>query len=204
MAVFVFDFDGVIVDSFDVVHKVNAGILESFGLPQFKDTEAFRALYDDNFFDSLIRAGFPEDKMGEYLEMLRKNLPAHYAQVGLFDDMGRILKELSKIGKVIIVTSNVSDAVRSKLEMEGLDFEVLGAESGLSKVDKIRSVKDRFASEKVCYVGDTVGDVKEGKQAGVVTVAVSWGYHNKEHLRSANPDFLLDSPQDLISLGKNL
>jgi len=40
----------------------------------------------------------------------------------------------------------------------------------------------------------------EGKRAGVKSSGVSWGWHSKNKLKKANPDFLIDNPDELINL----
>jgi phosphoglycolate phosphatase len=50
------------------------------------------------------------------------------------------------------------------------------------------------------YIGDTVGDIKEARAAGVWTVAVTWGWHSRERLLAARPDFLVDTPEELLQI----
>ena len=45
----------------------------------------------------------------------------------------------------------------------------------------------------VIYVGDTTGDINAAKAAGVISVAVSGGYHTYESLVVARPDLIFDS-----------
>lgn len=71
-----------------------------------------------------------------------------------------------------------------------------------SKVEKIRHITERSGMQGngTFYIGDTVGDILEAKQAGVKTVAVTWGWHTKEQLSVANPDSLIDSPEELLEI----
>ena len=50
------------------------------------------------------------------------------------------------------------------------------------------------------YVGDTKGDMIEGKQAGAVTVAVTWGWHSTEKLTEGSPDYMVHTPTELKNL----
>ena len=52
----------------------------------------------------------------------------------------------------------------------------------------------------VVKVGDTTADIEEGKNAGCRTVAVLTGTQTEETLKSANPDFILDSVARLPEL----
>ena len=49
-------------------------------------------------------------------------------------------------------------------------------------------------------IGDTVSDMEQGKAAGVVTIAVSWGWHAIEWIRTVQPDYEAYQPQDLIDI----
>lgn len=54
--------------------------------------------------------------------------------------------------------------------------------------------------ENVLKVGDTIADIEEGKNAGAFTAAVSIGTQPRATLRRANPDFLLDSLEDVVNV----
>ena len=61
--------------------------------------------------------------------------------------------------------------------------EVAGAETARSKVEKIHALLARFPGQEVYwYVGDTAGDIREAREAGVTPVGVSWGWHEPELL----------------------
>ena len=49
-------------------------------------------------------------------------------------------------------------------------------------------------------IGDTVGDIRAGKEAGVRTAAVTWGYQQRDLLSKEVPDRLLDQPKELLAL----
>jgi phosphoglycolate phosphatase len=74
----------------------------------------------------------------------------------------------------------------------------------LSKKEKILYAikKYQVAPQDIYYIGDTTGDIKEGKEAGVKTVGVTWGWHSKEKMASAKPDYLFDTPQELLLLNE--
>jgi phosphoglycolate phosphatase len=54
---------------------------------------------------------------------------------------------------------------------------------------------------KAClFVGDTPVDVATARAAGMVPVAVSWGFRDREELLRAGAVRLLETPADLLSL----
>jgi phosphoglycolate phosphatase len=74
-----------------------------------------------------------------------------------------------------------------------------------SKEEKILYAIKKYdvAPQDIYYIGDTTGDIKEGKQAGVKTVGITWGWHSKEKMAAAKPDYLFDAPQELLQLNDN-
>ena len=81
-----------------------------------------------------------------------------------------------------------------------VSLKVLGAETDTSKIRKIQKTMRRFPSLPAYYVGDTKGDMIEGRSAGAKTVAVSWGWHPEEKLREGRPDFMIRSLIELATL----
>lgn len=53
-------------------------------------------------------------------------------------------------------------------------------------------------ASEAAYVGDAPFDVEAAKAAGVFAVAATWGgMHSRERLESAEPDAIVDSPEEL-------
>lgn len=50
---------------------------------------------------------------------------------------------------------------------------------------------------RAVMIGDTEFDIAMGKAAGFKTIGVSWGYHLLDRLKVASPDFIIDSYDDL-------
>ncbi len=53
-------------------------------------------------------------------------------------------------------------------------------------------------AEEVFMVGDSVMDLQAAAAAGVPSIAVTWGYHDADRLRSENPAKVIDCMSDLI------
>lgn len=52
--------------------------------------------------------------------------------------------------------------------------------------------------EECLYIGDTGTDMKTGKNAGLRTVGVTWGFRGKDELLSGGADVIIDHPQQLL------
>lgn len=60
--------------------------------------------------------------------------------------------------------------------------------------------KFKLHSSELLKVGDTVSDVEEGKNAGVVTAALLAGTQDEAALRGAYPDFVLMSLSEITTI----
>lgn len=57
----------------------------------------------------------------------------------------------------------------------------------------------RYVNGDVYFVTDTAGDVIEGNRAEVKTIAVTWGFHDRERLEKAKPDIIVNTPEELLN-----
>ena len=49
-----------------------------------------------------------------------------------------------------------------------------------------------------------VKDIRQGKLAGAKTIAVTWGFQSAAILRIENPDYMANSPNDILDIIKCL
>lgn len=203
MKLFLFDFDGVLVDSLDVYEKTVTDCLKKINQPFTRGREEFLELFEGNFYESLIKKGIELDAfMRASVDILAQ---VKIADVKPVESVAPIVKELQKDHCLIVISSNETASIREALKLFNYDEyfqEILGSDFMLSKKEKILYAIKKYGVEPkdIYYIGDTTGDIKEGKEAGVKTVAVTWGWHNKEKLAAEKPDYLFNEPQELIQL----
>ena len=203
MKLFLFDFDGVIVDSLAVYEKTVKDNLQKINQPIIKNREDFLELFDDNFYESLKKKGID-------LDVFIKAAEDILAQVKIkdmkpFSEIAPVIEELYKKHCLVVVSSNDNSSIKEALEFFNYDIyfkEILGSDFMFSKKEKILYAAKKYQVElqNIYYIGDTTGDIKEGKQAGVKTVGVTWGWHSKEKMAASKPDYLFDNPQLLLTL----
>jgi phosphoglycolate phosphatase len=203
MKLMLFDFDGVLVDSLDVYEKTVADCLKAINQPLTRGREEFLELFDGNFYESLAAKGVNMDKfVTASMDILSK---VDYGQMKPFDAMRPVLQELKKNNCLIVISSNDTPTITEALRLynfNGIFQEILGSDFMFSKKEKILYAAKKYntALNEIYYIGDTIGDMKEGKQAGIKTVGVTWGWHSKEKMVASNPDCLFDNPQELLQL----
>ena len=198
-----FDYDGVIVDSLDVFATTFIAASHACGYTGIRTHEQVVRLFDGNFFETLAQLGLSSDKINEILgDAHERKMQRHLAEVRPFQGMHESLNVISNQNVLTVITSNDSQLVWKFLEKEDITCfdEVMGADKEKSKAKKIQKTMARFQDLPAFYVGDTKGDMIEGKQAGAVTVAVTWGWHSAEKLTEGTPDHMVHTPAELEKL----
>ncbi|MDO4438888.1 MAG: HAD family hydrolase [Eubacteriales bacterium] len=118
-----------------------------------------------------------------------------------------LLNALKNRGIKLAVLSNKPDAQTKEVvaDLFGNEFfdRVYGhrpsverkpSPAGALQIAKELSVKP----EECLYFGDTDTDMQTGKNAGMKTVGVLWGFRDKEELESNGADIIISSPEEII------
>ena len=203
MKLLLFDFDGVLVDSLDVYEKTVTDCLRQIGQPLTRGREEFLELFEGNFYESLVEKGVDLEKfITASVDILSK---VNYAEMKPFDAIRPVLRELAKSHPMIVISSNDTPTITEALRLydfNGIFQEVLGSDFMFSKKDKILYAAHKYQAtlSDIYYIGDTTGDMKEAKEAGIQAVGVTWGWHSKEKMAAAQPGYLFDKPEDLLQL----
>ena len=115
---------------------------------------------------------------------------------------GRTLFELSKKNYIYVISSNSGDAINKVLKEFDIDCikGILGGDVEKSKVAKILKLKKENKGKEIFYIGDTTGDITEAKKAKVKNIAVTWGVHSKKQLEEVKPDYIVNEPEELLSI----
>jgi len=196
------DYDGVIVDSYEIFTSVFMAACHRCGFHGINSHGRLLSLFDGNLFEGMTDLGLDSQTIGRILNTFQTEIGGDLENVKLFDGMAEALTTISLHNTIVIITSNVSHTVRQVLGRNGVDcFEaVMGAEKEKSKIRKIKQTMERYAERPAYYIGDALGDIIEGRKAGALTIAVAWGWHDKEKLREVSPDFMVSSTEELMEL----
>jgi len=203
---FLFDYDGVIADSFEPLLAVCIEAQKAVGAGRPPTSGDFQQIQNLTFEALGHRIGIPEHRCAAYagkvFEIQRKGW-----QVSPFADVVGAIRGLAFNHTVAVVTNSLGVAVAASLDRFGIGEDVtavMGNESGSTKAERIQYLRSVHVSaeEPVFMIGDTIGDIRAGKQAGVLTVGVTWGFQTRYLLSKEAPDYLLDDPAELLGLGK--
>lgn len=198
-----FDFDGVIADSLETFETIIKESFSRMGHHFLKTRQDFLELFDDNLYASFKRRGISDKDVRDNFDYVGSKV--NFEGIPIYDGIQKMLEQISLASTVAIVSSNKEEQITRTLKGNRIDHyfnKVMGFESGLSKVDKLRLAMKLYGAgpKSTYYVVDTIGDLIEAKEAGVISVAVGWGWHSREKLLSESPDLFVPTCGDLTAL----
>ena len=179
--VIVFDIDGVILDSIDLVRQ---DLL--FRKPSMTEEE-FKEIFLENFWTGLTK--FKEKFAIKELSQEERNereaqrlLVRH--EIKIFEGMKETLKKLSEKYILVVNSSGYKEHIEIPLRVSGVlrffNF-VASKEVSTDKIEKFKFILDKYdvVPKDVLFVTDTIGDIRDSDRSGIDSIAVTWGVHNR-------------------------
>lgn len=212
----IFDLDGTLIDSrLDLVHSVNAA-LRHIGRPELpEDVIASyvgdgapiliqRALGNEPVDEALVRKG-----LEYFLTYYRAHKLDHTTVYpGVCDALAAIQNASNgRPRKMAVLTNKPVVASRAIIEALGMNryfSQVYGGNSFSTKKPDPEGARKLMeesgaAPEETAIIGDSHTDVETGRNAGLWTVAVRYGFA-PHTLDAALPDVLVDQPLELATV----
>ena len=212
----IFDLDGTLINTPEAYYRVVQAAFARLGLPPVPRKTLYHAASDSDFnWDEVLpdeRSVSKEDLIIKIRAVIREIIPQFFPkEVRMIDGAADTLKEIAGAGpKIGIVTSTPIKLLEKKwfpLRESGIDrlVDAIITPDDVSarKPDPeplVVCVKALDASlERSVYVGDTCGDMRAGKAAGMKTVGVLTGFATCDALKKEGPDLILESVAGLRS-----
>jgi phosphoglycolate phosphatase len=198
----IFDFDGVICDSYgSVLMALQSFNKENDVLSNIDEFDNLRGLELLKVF-SLFN--IDHSQVGSAVAYVQNFLAGNMDSLNVVAGVKEVLHELHHLDiKMGIITSNSNENVVNflkKHEVNVFDFIVPAGLSNKAEILKEVMLKKQYEPKKVIYIGDETRDILASQAAGVRSIAVGWGFNNKELLLKHNPDYYIDSPNELVAI----
>jgi len=181
MKAVVFDFDGVIHDTFELAYSIIERILPNC------TREDYRSFFDGNILHA-VASKFNKAEQDEF-----RKLESELFENLIVDKVVKCqIQKLYEKFDMYIISSNTASNILRYLERNGLAEmfkDVLAAETGQSKSDKFKTLflEYNLTADSCIFVTDTLGDIREAHSTYVKTIACTFGYHDRERLKKAEP-----------------
>ncbi len=217
----VFDSDGTLIDTLPLTiefinEKLQCNPIEK---EEFRENGRAKIIKDHlglcgTFWASLSMPKWPSQCM-DYFK-------ANIDRITIFPGAEKLLLYLAdKKYKLAIITAGDRDIVMGTLEKNGLTVEenkyksekagllpifegvysdgfswFWGIDGTIRKFLKIHKLNP----DEIVYVGDEIDDIYACRKAGVKVISATWGYNTRAFLEQSEPDYLVDSFDELKSV----
>ena len=207
---FLFDLDGTLIDSKqDIASSVNFTMAKLGLAPLAEDLiYSFVGNGVTPLIQQTMEAASASGGPDQALEIFRKHYDEHLLDATeVFPGVREILKRFE--GKTKVVVTNKSQAFSEKI-LRGLDLGrsfvgVFGGDTAFPKKpapDVVRHLPETYEvpAQQAVIVGDSRVDMETGKNAGILTCGVTYGFRPRSELEDSKPDFLIDRFSELADI----
>ena len=207
-----FDLDGTLTNTLEsMTYSVNL-TLEEMGLSKITKDQC--RLFVGNGARVLIEKSLKaagdtdasriEEGMEIYGRIFDRNCTYH---VTPYEGIPEMLKALKDKGIQLAVLSNKPDrqtvkVVKAIFGEELFDY-AQGQKEGIRRKPEPDGVwylmeQMHVSKEECLYIGDSEVDAATGRNAGLKTIGVLWGFRDRKTLETAEVDDLIDRPDELL------
>ncbi|OGI60295.1 hypothetical protein A2641_01055 [Candidatus Nomurabacteria bacterium RIFCSPHIGHO2_01_FULL_37_25] len=193
-----FDFDGVIADSFQPAFEIQKMIC-----PHLTEN-IYRKRFEGNINDWEEPVNVHTRECRHDIDFFTEYIPRMKNEVQIMPEMKDIIIGLKKNYTLIVISSTITSPIQEFLEEHDLAnhfAQIMGNDIHKSKVEKMKIVFEKYAVEaKNCvFITDTLGDMREAEKMGIGTIGITWGFHTPETLLRGKPFRLVEKPKDLLT-----
>ena len=201
----VFDFDGTIADTMNIGLQIANDLSAKYRYRKVSSEELinYRNL---NTREALKRVGISYFKLPFIILDFRRELKKRIQLLEPVKGMVSVINQLHlRKCSVGIVTSNSIENVESFLNNASISskFQFVQAQKSLFRKNTLlKSILKNYNLRplEVLYVGDETRDIEAARQCGIPIASVCWGFNTKMVLRRHDPDYLIESPSELLEL----
>ena len=207
----IFDLDGTLLNSLDDLADSVNHALEKLNYPLRSKEEI--CSFIGNGIEKLIELSVPEktsyDKFAECLFLFK----IHYSKnlknkTKPYDGIMELLEYLKENEyKMAIVSNKFQDGVTELKDQYFSEYIQVAIGKSSERRKKpypdsvLKAIEDLNSSKDKClYIGDREVDFKTARNANIDFAGVAWGFRDKKILEDLGSDYIINTPNDLISI----
>jgi phosphoglycolate phosphatase len=231
--IIIFDLDGTLINTIDDLGQACNYALAACGYPTHP-IEDYPRLVGNGINPLIERALPEAHRNEETVLRLRKYFVPYYDEHNCeltcpYDGIIELLQTLKEEGHTLAVASNKYQAATEKIVAHffpGVFDVVLGERENVARKpdpqivwdivecleDAAKPLQFRGRPEAYClgetnemlYVGDSLVDAETAKAAKIPFVACTWGFCTEEQLTSANPNYMVQHPIEILTIVEDI
>lgn len=200
----IFDVDGTLWDSTATCAQAwNTAILRETGTDPHFTAQTLKGLFG-RLLPDIAKVVFPDESTQRQLYLIDQCCREEHQALlkkcaPLYPDLETTLCRLSKKYRLFIVSNCQAGYIEVFLESSKLGSYFEGhlcpGDTGNAKADNILQIIRDYQLQSPVYVGDTDGDYRASKTAGVPFVYAAYGFGTV-----STPDYTIKSPGELLNI----
>ena len=203
-----FDFDGTLADSKDVAFKIYNELAEEHNYKKIKKSE-IPEISRASIIEKCKMLNVPKFKLAFLFYEATKRFKEHILNINLFDGIKEVVDILNNEDfNLAVVSSNSEDAIKEILQRNDVHVftNIFSSKNLFGKHKTINNYikKNNLKREDIIYVGDELRDIDSCKKSGVKIISVSWGFDSPELLMNNKPDYLVNTPREIVDIAKGI
>lgn len=198
----IFDVDGTLWDSTFVVAKAWDEVAKREYDPNINITAELLKCHFGKLLPDIGRAIFTKAEESEALRLTDVCCEAEHEALlatppDVYSGMRETLAKLSEKYPLFIVSNCQAGYIEVFLQATGLgkyfQDHLCPGDTGVAKAENIKEIVRRNNLKDAVYVGDTMGDYRATKEAGLPFIFASYGFGEV-----STPDYTINQPLDLL------
>lgn len=200
----IFDVDGTLWDSTPTCARAWTKVIQQeTDLDLIITEQTLKGLFG-RLLPDIAKVIFPDYPAQRQLELIDKCCKAEHEALleccaPLYPELETVLEKLSKKYRLFIVSNCQAGYIEVFLKTSGLSSYFEGhlcpGDTGNAKAANIKQIISDYHLTSPVYVGDTNGDYKATKEAGIPFVFASYGFGTV-----SSPDYTIKCPAELLNI----
>jgi len=200
----IFDLDGTLSNNVNQSEIIYQRISERYNMKKLSKEE-IRELKTNPGLKRLFELGIPIHKLPKMYKESREIASEFVDECSLISGMKELLINLNdkKIKLAIVSSNSVSNINKFLANNEINIFSFIEGKAKLKgKKRKIKKLlkKNGYKLNEAIYIGDEVRDVLACQSISLEVAAVTWGFETKTKLEKSNPNYIVESIDELSQL----
>ena len=206
-----FDLDGTLVESGDGIVESAKHALSTMGWEQLSEAE-YKKFIGPPLFDSFTKfCGMNPEEADRAIEIYREHYEsAGYLLAPMYEGVEAMLDELKDKGHtMMVVTSKPAPIAEKIIKKHGLDkyfVNITGPSHEEKTVHKDVMIKRAFEkngiidSKSAVMIGDRMFDIEAANKNCVDSIAVMYGYGNREEFERYGATYIVEKCGDILDI----
>lgn len=193
-----FDFDGTIADTMDIMYEMYVHIAHTHKMPVLSK-EAVHAYKKVPLKTRIKEQGISLYQLPKLFKAAHKIQDSMLSKAKPFEGIHTLLNELKKDYTLVILSSNNQSFIETFLHTYDLTMfdHVFGGAKLFGKAKAIKKVlkKLHYDTKDALYIGDETRDLMACQSIGMPIISVSYGYDDLELLKQSGATHIATSPE---------